>query len=172
MPVRHLTQSVATAGTRVPLTQRAIAAPATGASRTANIVTITTSTAHQFRPGIEVVLAGITDASFNGRFRILATPTATTFTYVQAGPDATSGNGTAIGVVRCTQAEIEANNGILGAIFVGDSTVSSANLGRRLLADERARIPWMGGQDPYDLSQVYIDAVNNTEGVKVLYEEL
>jgi hypothetical protein len=73
---------------------RTIAA-ATGCSRTGNVATITTTVAHGFRQGEKIAIAGVPDASFNGSVFVAATPTATTFTAAQAGPDATSGGGTA-----------------------------------------------------------------------------
>ncbi len=78
-----------------PLTAATIAAPAAGAVRSANLVTITTTAAHGLQVGQAVVIAGVTDASFNGTFVILSVPTSTTFTYAQVAMDATSGNGTA-----------------------------------------------------------------------------
>lgn len=71
-----------------------IAAPATGAVRATNVVTITTTAAHGFIAGDSVVVAGVTDASFNGTFTIATVPSTTTFTYAQVAGDATSGNGT------------------------------------------------------------------------------
>ncbi len=78
---------------------------ANAAVRANNVVTITTSTAHNLRKGGTVSVTGIDDASFDsipgafdsGFFPITSVPTATTFTYEQTGPDATSGNGAARG---------------------------------------------------------------------------
>lgn len=72
---------------------------AAGASRSANVITFTTTTAHRFRMGEKIAIAGVTDNSFNGSFFVAsapAAPTATTFTVAQAGPNATSGSGTAV----------------------------------------------------------------------------
>ncbi len=76
-------------------TVNAIAAPTGGASRTSNSVTITTTTPHNLITGQAVLITGVTDASFNGAFTVTSVPTATSFTYAQAGANATSGNGTA-----------------------------------------------------------------------------
>ena len=78
---------------------------ANAAVRASNVVTITTSTAHNLRKGGTVSITGIDDASFDslpgafdsGFFPITSVPTPTTFTYEQTGPDATSGNGAARG---------------------------------------------------------------------------
>ncbi|MHB9131375.1 MAG: outer membrane protein assembly factor BamB family protein [Armatimonadota bacterium] len=72
----------------------------TGAVRAGNTVTITTTANHFLAPNDVVNIEGVADASFNtGPFIILTAPTATTFTYAQAGVDATSGGGTVIEVI-------------------------------------------------------------------------
>ncbi len=63
-------------------------------SRSANIVTVTTTQPSFFGFGQVVTIAGVTDPSFNGTFPVTNGPTATTFTYSQAGPVAASGLGT------------------------------------------------------------------------------
>ena len=67
----------------------------TGAVRASNVVTIKTTAVHGAAVGDEATIAGVTDASFNGRFYIASVPTTTTFTYAQTAADATSGAGTA-----------------------------------------------------------------------------
>jgi glucose/arabinose dehydrogenase len=67
---------------------------ATGAVRAAGVVTITTTAAHRFRAGAQVTIAGVTNASFNTT-AFITSVTPTTFTYAQAGPNASSGAGTA-----------------------------------------------------------------------------
>jgi len=66
-----------------------------GASRTANVVTITTTAIHNFSAGQAVTVAGVADATFNGTFTIASVPTTTTFTYAQTGSNGTSQSGTA-----------------------------------------------------------------------------
>lgn len=78
-----------------PLARSIVAA--TGASRTSNVVTITTTVAHAFAVGWPVTVTGVTDTGFNGLFKIVSAPTATTFTYRQVDSNATSGGGTAAG---------------------------------------------------------------------------
>ncbi len=70
-------------------------APATGASRSNNVATFTTTATHGFRQGEKITIALVADATFNGAVFVAGTPTATTFTAAQAGADATSGGGTA-----------------------------------------------------------------------------
>jgi YVTN family beta-propeller protein len=72
-----------------------IAVPnANGAVRSSGTVTITTTGgSYSLTVGQQVVVAGVDDSSFDGTFTI-ATVTGTTFTYTQAGPNTTSGNGT------------------------------------------------------------------------------
>lgn len=72
-----------------------IAAAPSGAVRSGGQVTITTTTNHGYNIGQAIVVAGVTDGSFDGTFAVLTVPSATTFTYAQAGANATSGSGTA-----------------------------------------------------------------------------
>jgi len=74
--------------------QAAIAA-ATGAKRSANVVTITTATPHGLDPTSlgAVLISGVADASFNGSFTVASVVDANTFTYAQTAADATSGGG-------------------------------------------------------------------------------
>ncbi|MBA0084146.1 MAG: Ig-like domain repeat protein, partial [Acidobacteria bacterium Pan2503] len=75
----------------------AIAASPNGAVRSNNVVTITTTSAHNFAIGDSVTIAGVSDGTFNGAFTIATVPSATTFTYAQSGAGAPSGSGTAWG---------------------------------------------------------------------------
>ncbi len=65
-----------------------------GASRASNVVTITTTAAHNFVVGQVIVISGVTDSTFNGTFAIASVPSTTTFTYPQTANNATSGSGT------------------------------------------------------------------------------
>lgn len=71
----------------IPITQ-------TGAVRSGNVVTITTSQAHGLQIGNIVQIGFVSDSSFNGTQTVVTVPTSTTFTYQQTGANATSGNGT------------------------------------------------------------------------------
>jgi len=64
---------------------------------TANVATITTTIAHNFKPGDLVKITGV-DATFDGTYTILATPTATTFTYAKTATNvvAAAATGTAL----------------------------------------------------------------------------
>jgi len=66
----------------------------TSISRTSNVVTVTTSLYHTFKVGQSVVIADVTNTSFNGTFTITSVPSVTTFTYAQSGTNATSSGGT------------------------------------------------------------------------------
>ncbi len=75
---------------------------ATGAVRSNGVVTITTTTAHPFRKGGFATIAGVGAGSFNGVFPVASVlpgspdpQLSTQFTYVQAGPNETSGSGSA-----------------------------------------------------------------------------
>lgn len=94
----------ATTGSGVPATYTAPAAlpPATtvsivagnGAVRNNNVVTITTTAAHNLVVGQIVTISGVADTSFNGTFFVQTVPSTTTFTYSQTASNATSGGGT------------------------------------------------------------------------------
>jgi hypothetical protein len=62
-----------------------------GAVRNNNVVTITTTAAHNLYPGASVLIAGVVDASFNGTFVVESVPSPTTLTYQQLGAASSSG---------------------------------------------------------------------------------
>ena len=64
------------------------------AVRSANVVTVTTSAAHQYRRGAIVQMAGQADASFTGSYAITAVPSETTFTFAQTAADGSTSGGT------------------------------------------------------------------------------
>ncbi|MEO5721909.1 MAG: PQQ-dependent sugar dehydrogenase [Chthoniobacterales bacterium] len=68
---------------------------ASGAVRANGVVTITTTAAHPFRKGGGATISGTGSGTFNGFFPVASVPSATSFTYVQAGANETSGGGTA-----------------------------------------------------------------------------
>jgi len=64
-------------------------------ARAANVTTVTTSNAHRLQPGAKIFLSGVTDTSFNdavGTY-VTSTPSTTSFTIAQTGPDGTSTGG-------------------------------------------------------------------------------
>ena len=63
----------------------------TGAVRSNNVVTITTTTAHNLYAGASVLIAGVVDTSFNGTFVVQSVPSPTTLTYQQLGAASNSG---------------------------------------------------------------------------------
>lgn len=67
----------------------------TGANRVGGVVTITATQQFQLTPGTQITIASVANSSFNGTFPVASHPSATTFTYLQALPDAISGGGTA-----------------------------------------------------------------------------
>ena len=77
-------------------TVRTIAAAPTGAVRASSVCTITTTAAHGFAVAEHAIVRGVTDATFNGVWKIASTPTSTTFTYAcyyGGAGDTTSGGG-------------------------------------------------------------------------------
>lgn len=65
-----------------------LTATVSNVARTSSTATITTSAAHGFRAGDEVVVAGLTNTALNGTYTIATVPTTLTFTYTTT----TSGN--------------------------------------------------------------------------------
>ena len=74
-------------------------AAANGLVRSAGVVTVTTTNSnvntHPFRRGGQVIIAGAADPSFNGTFFVFQDIDHQRFRFVQAGTDASSGNGSA-----------------------------------------------------------------------------
>lgn len=79
----------ATSGTTPPL---ALAVPVAtvSRSRTSGVSTFVTA-AHLFVVGMQVVVTGMTDVTFNGTFTILTVPGGTSFTVANPGVDVASG---------------------------------------------------------------------------------
>jgi len=67
---------------------------ASGAVRASNVTTFGTLAAHGLAVGQRVVVASVTDSTFNGTFTILSVPTSSTFTVSNPGANGTSGQGT------------------------------------------------------------------------------
>lgn len=78
-------------------------------SRTANVVTVTTSAAHGLIANQGFSIAGVTDSAnfpnFNGT--ILTQPSSTTFTYNSTGSNASSSGGTAVAAKEVVVLEIQ-----------------------------------------------------------------
>lgn len=58
-----------------------LTATITNTARAGTLATVTTSVAHDFVIGDEVVVAAVTSTGVNGTYTVVGTPTATTFTY-------------------------------------------------------------------------------------------
>ncbi|HEU4414201.1 MAG TPA: MBG domain-containing protein [Candidatus Angelobacter sp.] len=69
--------------------------PGTGANRSGNVVTITTTVPHQIFAGQNVTISGVANTTFNGTFAVVSVPSPTTFTYKQTAANAISGGGSA-----------------------------------------------------------------------------
>src|SRR4051812_2236730 len=76
----------------------------TGANRSGNVVTITTTAPHQIFAGQSATISGVANSTFNGVFTVVSVPTPTTFTYKQTAANAISGGGSVS--VPATQAQI------------------------------------------------------------------
>lgn len=97
-PAGYLIPKVAY-GTATSMTLNLADAATPGLSRNGGIVTVTTTNinvnTHPFRRGGQVVITGATDSSFNGTYFVSEDVSHQVFRYVQSGPNATSGSGTA-----------------------------------------------------------------------------
>ena len=71
--------------------------PITAASEAANVVTITTSSAHGLAVGDMVAISGVAPAGYNGTYTVTSTPTPTTFKYTN--PVAGLGAGSSFGTI-------------------------------------------------------------------------
>lgn len=99
----------------------------TGAVRSGNIVTFTTTTTNGFRQGEKITIAGVGDSSFNGDIYVASTPSATIFTAAQPGADATSGGGTAT--------TLNMGNAVTGGCFYDSTGAPAEYRGNFLFGD-------------------------------------
>src|SRR5207248_3477250 len=63
-------------------------------ARSSNVVTVTTSANHGFANGTWVLMAGVTDTSYNGVFKVTSIVDSTHFTFNQVGAISSSSSGT------------------------------------------------------------------------------
>lgn len=102
--------------------------PITSAVRSGNVVTFTTSSNHQFRVGGNLTISGVSDTSFNQQnLYVASTPGATTFTALQAGPNATSSGGNAV--------TLSQGGCVTGGVFYDASLASEAYRGNFFYGD-------------------------------------
>ena len=80
-----------------------LSASVNNVARTSSTATLTTSAAHNFEAGDEVVVAGLTTTALNGTYTIASVPTTTTFTYT------TSTSGTIASTADSGTADVSAN---------------------------------------------------------------
>ncbi|MBZ5533572.1 MAG: beta-propeller fold lactonase family protein [Acidobacteriia bacterium] len=98
----------------------------TGAKRASGVVTITTTAPHVLLAGQTISIAAVSNTSFNGTFPIASVPTPTTFTYSQAGADATSGGGNAVTGQTLTVAFDSLANGETQTALLTTTTATTA----------------------------------------------
>jgi glucose/arabinose dehydrogenase len=99
----------------------------TGATRTDNVATFTTTVVHGFRQGEKITIAGVADSSFNGSVFVASVPNSTTFLAAQAGLDAVSGGGTAT--------TLNQGGAVLGGCFYDSTAVPPAYRGNFFYGD-------------------------------------
>ena len=97
-------------------------------SRTANVVTVTTAAPHGLNPVGGVLIASVTDASYNGNFPVATIVDATHFTYAQSGANSSSSGGTATPTDQVTIANVTYGGATsFNATFVVASAVDSTH---------------------------------------------
>lgn len=113
-----------------------IAASRATASRavSSNVATIVTAAAHGLVTGNSVVVAGMTDATYNGTHTVTVT-NATTFTYSLTHADETTTADTAGTVTSAMTLVAEAGNTSSGHEFIGSATIKAANAITCMAAD-------------------------------------
>jgi hypothetical protein len=100
----------------------------TTVTRSGGVSTFTTSASHRFRVGGNLTIAGVTDTSFNQQnLYVASTPSPTTFTALQAGPDATSTGGSA--------ATLNQGGCLTGGVFYDASLASEPYRGNFFYGD-------------------------------------
>lgn len=103
----------------------------TAASRSGNVTTFTTATAHRLRLGGRVAVTGMGDATFNGAALFVASvPSATTFTVSQTGANGTSPVSSASDLVPA-----DFGNCVSGGAFLDTTGVSAAYRGDFIFGD-------------------------------------
>ena len=122
------------------------------ATRASNVVTATTSSAHNLTTGQTVLIAGTAAAtdSFNGYFTVASTPDTTSFTYSQTGADETT---TSAGTASQSAYDIMATGaGYNELVDTGDMNVWSMLLGNQMIIYQKHSI-WsmshVGGSDVF-----------------------
>ncbi len=113
-----------------PTTTATLASSPTGAVRSSNTVTLTTTAAHGLVVGDTILVTGVTDTSFNGFFTVKTVPLTTTVTYVQVGANATSGSGsltTNVVAPHGTTGSTTYNYQIVGLDASGGYSAASSN---------------------------------------------
>lgn len=108
-------------------------------ARSGGVATFTTSVAHRFRVGSNLAVTGVADGSFNQpNLYVASTPTAMTFTALQAGPDANSTGGSAATLNQggCLTGGAFYDGTLAPASYAGNFFYGDCNSGRIM----RARI--------------------------------
>jgi hypothetical protein len=103
---------------------------------TSNIATLTTSTTHELIPGDTVTITGV-NATFNGEYEVIDTPTTSTFTYAKTAGNVASSSASG-SVVRAAdilevdtyEREVSLNGVIAGARVILDTLTDWVTLGK------------------------------------------
>ena len=107
----------------------------TAISRTSNVVTVTvdhSATNDIVADGLSyIIVRNVADQTFNGGWLIASTPSATTFTYADTGPDTTSSGGQAIPYGGAAIGLNAGGGPGVGRHLLGNVSLNSASFGHR-----------------------------------------
>src|SRR5262249_9782295 len=89
-----------------------------------------------FRRGEKITITGVANPSFSGQYFVVGTPTATSFSVAQAGPDATSSGGTAttLNIGGCLTGGAFYNSNLFPAEYFNNFFFTDCNSGRVIRA--------------------------------------
>lgn len=133
-------------------------------SRTANVTTVTTNTAHGLQANQYIHITGVADGTFNGYFSVI-TASGSTFTYTNTGSNGTASGGTVTGGV-CTNGT-EPNTIVMtvagtGATFIQNGT---ANIYGSVALNTNAWMwPQAGSLTTLESNNGYVYEITSTVG--------
>lgn len=108
-------------------------------SRTSNVVTVTTSSAHGFETDDAVIIADCSTTSFNGTFTPITVTSTTTFTFAQTAANASASNGNVAlanlyGIARLRESTVWSSSvGTWNFTNWGEDVIATASTDGRML---------------------------------------
>lgn len=169
--MRTLIKTVASTATPEQLT--ALSVSSISHTLNADTATVTTGASHYLEAGDEVTISGANEAGFNGTFRVLTTPTATTYTINVPANQAVSATGTItqVGHILYRSATL------YGKRAARTDNTSDAYFGPESADGAQPHLLQAGGEVSVDvatgvaldLADLYLDVGTNADGVVVSF---